>query len=511
MSLALSATQPAPSCSEHELVAAVREGSDRAFEELYARYRARLSAYILRLVGDHSRAEDIAQEVFISALRKLRDSERPIIFKPWIYEIAKNACIDEHRRTRRTREVPLEPHDGGESAEAVLPIRGQTPELAVERKQSLADLSGAFHGLAENHRKIIVMREFEGRSYNEISEQLGMTRPMVESTLFRARRRLTEEYDELVSGRRCLHVQALIDGDQLRSSRALGLRERRQVARHLAHCQPCRRHARRAEVDESLFTAPGLARKLAGLLPIPWLSLRGGHARGSAAAHRALAFQQGSAGYADLLASSGGLGRAAAAIAAIGIAGVGGGVATVVANPGSKPLTSKPAALSAPLARPNATATPVTPAADQRDQRLSAAREQAVLTRNRQALQTRRGAPNRARSARGGGSGGGAAGAPGASGSQAPSTSAPSSGTPSTRLPTSIGPVQVPQGGSGSVVPPLPSPPAVSHPSVSSVVNRVANPVLNALPNTPATSAVKQTLASAIQLTAPATGKLRLG
>lgn len=507
MSVALSVTQPAPSCSEHELVAAVREGSDRAFEELYARYRARLSAYILRLVGDHSRAEDIAQEVFISALRKLRDSERPIIFKPWIYEIAKNACIDEHRRTRRIREVPLEPDGGAEAAEAVLPIRGQAPDDAVERKQSLADLSGAFRGLAENHRKVIVMREFEGLSYNEISEQLGMTRPMVESTLFRARRRLTEEYDELVSGRRCLQVQALIDGDQLRSPRALGLRERRQVARHLAHCQPCRRHARRADVDESLFTAPGLARKLAALLPIPWLSSRGGHARGSAVAHRALAFQQGTTGYAELLTSSAGLGRAAAAIAAIGIAGVGGGVATVVADHGSKPLGAKPVALSVPLARSNAAPMPVNPAADQRNERLRAAREEAMLIRKRQALPARRGVANRASSSHGGGGG---AGAPAASSSQAPSSGGSSSGTPSTRLPASIGPVQVPQGG-GSVVPTLPSPPAVPHPSVSSVVNRVADPVLNALPNTPATSAVKQTLGSAVELTAPATGKLRLG
>jgi RNA polymerase sigma factor (sigma-70 family) len=508
-SLALSGMQAAASCTEHELVAEVRRGSDLAFEELYARYRVRLSAYILRLVGDHSRTEDIAQDVFISALRKLRDSERPIVFKPWIYEIAKNACIDEFRRTSRAREVPLKTDDGDEGPGAALPARGQSPDLAVERKQSLADLSGAFHGLAENHRKLIVMREFEGLSYNEISEQLGMTRPMVESTLFRARRRLSEEYDELVSGRRCRHVQALIDGDQLRSSPALGLRERRQVARHLAHCQPCRRHARRGDVDESLFSSPGLARKLAALLPIPWLPWRGGHAR-HAIAPRALAVQQSTAGYADLLANSGGLGRAAAAIAAIGIAGIGGGVVEVVANPGSRPTTSKHTAFSsAPITRAKSSlGTPVSPAADQRDQRISAAREHVVIVRKREAWDTRHKAAARSRHTH---RGGGGAGAPGSGSSQSSSGSTSSPGSVPTRPPASVGPIQLPQGGSSSVAPKLPSPPAVSHPSVSSVVNRLADPVLSAIPNAPATAPIKQTLESAVNLAAPTVGKLRLG
>ena len=86
--------------TEHELVAAARAGDDRAFEELYSRYRERILAFILSKVRDHGRAEDIAQEVFISALRRLRASDSEIAFKPWIYEIAKNACIDEFRRAQ---------------------------------------------------------------------------------------------------------------------------------------------------------------------------------------------------------------------------------------------------------------------------------------------------------------------------------------------------------------------------------------------------------------------------
>src|SRR5688500_16934047 len=89
---------------DHRLVAAVRRGDDRAFEALYARYQRRIQAYIMGMVKDHGRAEDITQEVFVSALRRMRETERPIAFKPWIYEIAKNACIDQFRRSRRAEE-----------------------------------------------------------------------------------------------------------------------------------------------------------------------------------------------------------------------------------------------------------------------------------------------------------------------------------------------------------------------------------------------------------------------
>src|SRR6201992_1698490 len=112
MLLTMSKTSRLPVHSEHELVAAIRGGNDRAFEELYARYRERIFAFILSKVHDHGRAEDIAQEVFMSALRRLRASEQTIAFKPWIYEIAKNACIDEFRRGSRAREVALEAGGG---------------------------------------------------------------------------------------------------------------------------------------------------------------------------------------------------------------------------------------------------------------------------------------------------------------------------------------------------------------------------------------------------------------
>jgi RNA polymerase sigma factor (sigma-70 family) len=212
---------------EDRLVAAVRAGDDRAFEVLYSRYQRRIHGYIVGMVKDYGRAEDVTQEVFVSALRRMRATERPITFKPWIYEIAKNACIDQYRRSRRTEEVSLEADDGLAGADyGKLSSSDPTPEAAMAAKQDLDNLCGALGGLSDAHHEILVLREFEGLSYQEIGERMNMSRPAVESTLFRARRRLTEEFDELVTGARCVRIQALI---ATASESRLGTRDARRL------------------------------------------------------------------------------------------------------------------------------------------------------------------------------------------------------------------------------------------------------------------------------------------
>ena len=257
--------------TDHQLVSAVRNGDDRAFEELYSRYQRRIAAYVCGMVKDYGRAEDITQEVFVSALRRMRQTERPIAFKPWIYEIAKNACIDQFRRSRRAEEISLQADEGLAPADyGRLVGSDPTPDAAVAAKQDLDHLCGAFGGLSETHHEILVLRELEGMSYREIGERIGMSRPAVESTLFRARRRLTEEYDDLVSGARCQRIQSLI---QSAVTTRLGTRESRRLSRHVAHCQPCRREAMAAGLDAAILTHVPLpkraAAKIAGLLPLP--------------------------------------------------------------------------------------------------------------------------------------------------------------------------------------------------------------------------------------------------
>ena len=262
--------------TDERLVAHVRRGDDRAFEELYERYQRRIAAYVYGMVNDYGRAEDITQEIFVSALRRMRATERPIAFKPWIYEIARNACIDQFRRSRRTEEVSFDADEGMGALEAARLTTGHTPDVVIDAKQQIDDLCGAFGGLSDAHHEILVMRELEGLSYREIGDRLGMSRPSVESTLFRARRRLTEEYDELVSGARCRRVtEMLAEGVD-----SLGVRDERRLARHVAHCQPCRRQAYAAGVDTVTLTRVSrvreAARKVAAVVPVPaFLRLRG--------------------------------------------------------------------------------------------------------------------------------------------------------------------------------------------------------------------------------------------
>src|SRR3712207_3202303 len=248
VALAPAPTRAATLQSDCDLVAAVRRGDDRAFEELYARYHRRISSYIFGMVKDHARAEDLTQDVFMSALRRMRDTDRPIAFKPWIYEIAKNACIDQFRRTRRAEEVSFDAEEGMGAADyGRLATRDASPDDALDTKQQLDHLRGALGGLSDAHHQILVMREFEGLSYREIGERMKMSRPSVESTLFRARKRLTEEYEELVTGERCTRVQTIISSA---GSGALGARDKPRMARHLSYCQPCRRHAHAAGLGD---------------------------------------------------------------------------------------------------------------------------------------------------------------------------------------------------------------------------------------------------------------------
>src|SRR5215207_1425107 len=265
--------EPDAVISDHKLVARVRRGDDRAFELLYERFNRRIHAYIVGMVKDHQRAEDITQEVFVSALRRMRATERPIAFKPWIYEIAKNACIDQFRRSKRAEEVSFDADEGLAPADyGRLVSKEPVPDVAVAAKQQLATMVGAFGGLSEAHHQILVLRELEGLSYREIGERMGLSRPAVESTLFRARRRLSEEYDELASGQRCLRIEGII---ATASSGRLGARDTRRLARHVAHCQPCRRQAVAAGVDAALVARKPVRRrvveKVAALFPFPLL------------------------------------------------------------------------------------------------------------------------------------------------------------------------------------------------------------------------------------------------
>jgi RNA polymerase sigma factor (sigma-70 family) len=259
--------------TDGELVAAVRAGDDSAFEELYRRYQPRIARFVCGMLNDSARCEDIAQEAFLSALRRMRATDAEINFKPWIYQIARNAAIDSYRRNNHAVEVSMDADDGLRASDRtrLVGLDG-SPDAALVTKERLDHLQGAFDELSDVHSRVLVMRELEGMSYREIGEKLDLTRPAVESALFRARRRLESEYEELSEGRRCEAMAGTIA--RIAAGVQRGAEEQR-LARHARRCHSCRRHARELGI-EPLSVLGALRQKAAALLPLPWLLRRSG-------------------------------------------------------------------------------------------------------------------------------------------------------------------------------------------------------------------------------------------
>ena len=258
--------------ADDQLVAAVREGSEEAFEVLYRRYRPRIVAYVRGMVGDHARAEDIAQEAFMSALRGLRASSQEIAFRPWMYEIAKNACIDHLRRARRGTEVSIDSDDFSPQEEGRISQSVSGTDAEVARRKELESLQMAFGDLPESQHQILVMRELEGLSYDRIGSRMGLSRGAVESQLFRARRTLRDGFDEIDTGERCVRMRVTMEAaaDGLRT----GMRERRRLTIAPARLRRLPPHGgRRSASTTSRSRQPGTAgsalRRIAGFLPLP--------------------------------------------------------------------------------------------------------------------------------------------------------------------------------------------------------------------------------------------------
>src|SRR5919112_1226397 len=294
--------------TDGELVAAVRAGDDSAFEELYRRYQPRITRFVCGMLHDSARCEDIAQEAFLSALRRMRATDAEINFKPWIYQIARNAAIDSYRRNSHAVEVSMDSDNGLRASDRhrLVGIDGG-PDTALVTKERLTRLQSAFDELSDVHTKVLVMRELEGMSYREIGDKLDLTRPAVESALFRARRRLESEYEEIADGRRCKAMRATLT--RMVEGTHRGTEEHR-LARHVKRCHSCRHRARVLGIEPQSATA-ALREKAAALLPLPWLFRRSG--------------DEGIAGFFTSGAGSAPIAeRAAALVAAAAIAGAGG-------------------------------------------------------------------------------------------------------------------------------------------------------------------------------------------
>jgi RNA polymerase sigma factor (sigma-70 family) len=164
--------------SDDRLVALARRGSEPAFEAIVHRYRDPLGRYCRRLVPA-ARVDDVLQHAFLRTYTTLRSDRRELNLRPWLFRVTHNAALDALRREARTHDQLDESLDGVER-----------PDQALERKVALATLVAGIAALPERQRSALVLRELEGRSYEEIERELGLKGGALRQLLHRARNNL---------------------------------------------------------------------------------------------------------------------------------------------------------------------------------------------------------------------------------------------------------------------------------------------------------------------------------
>lgn len=169
-------SQTGTGTGEAGLVSKARDGDLDAFDALVRAHSAAVYRVALRLLGDAGDAEDAAQEAFLQAWRSLRRFRGDSSFATWMYRIVTNRCLNILRSRRET--APLE-DEGASSAPG--------PEQVVVARSEFAVLRQAIDELTPGQRATLVLREFEGCTYEEIAEILELSVPAVKSRLHRAR------------------------------------------------------------------------------------------------------------------------------------------------------------------------------------------------------------------------------------------------------------------------------------------------------------------------------------
>ncbi|MGB2875646.1 MAG: sigma-70 family RNA polymerase sigma factor [Gaiellaceae bacterium] len=229
-----------------------RQRPERAFERLYRKHAGDVYRYALVVLRNQADAEDVTQTTFLNAYRAFERGERPRSPQNWLIAIAHNVCRQRFRQAqRRPNEVELN--------------EDLTESVFEEGSISAEDIRRALGHLAFNQRSALVMRELEGRSYQEIAQILGLSVSAVETLIFRARRALREQLEEGITCHEAeLAISRQLDG-------RLSRKERGILRAHLRECEECSHFARSQRAQR------GAIKSLAAIpLPQSLASLFGG-------------------------------------------------------------------------------------------------------------------------------------------------------------------------------------------------------------------------------------------
>jgi RNA polymerase sigma-70 factor (ECF subfamily) len=180
-----------PEPTDEELLASYQQGDAGAFERLLRRHRGPLLTFLVRMLGDRERAEDLAQETFMRLVRGAAGWQEKARFKTWLYTIARNLCVDQSRRDKFRRTESLDaraPGDGqadGDGPALIEQVAGGEagPERGAESARLRPVLARALAALPEEQREVFVLREQAGVPFKEIAVMVGVNENTVKSRM----------------------------------------------------------------------------------------------------------------------------------------------------------------------------------------------------------------------------------------------------------------------------------------------------------------------------------------
>ena len=171
---------------EQNLIQSARNGDQAAFGQLVIKYQKRVYALTVRMCPTPELAEEAAQETFLSAWQGLPFFRGDSAFSTWLYRLASNACVDLLRKEGRHQGPSLD----DEAVSAEVPDTRPTPEAAAEQKELRAQIEAGLRTLSPEHREVLILREIQQLSYDEIADALSLDLGTVKSRISRGRRQL---------------------------------------------------------------------------------------------------------------------------------------------------------------------------------------------------------------------------------------------------------------------------------------------------------------------------------
>jgi RNA polymerase sigma-70 factor (ECF subfamily) len=243
-----------------QLVHRAQRGEEAAFAELFTRYEGPIFGYLYRMVGDRAWAEDLAQEAFIRAYQHLGRLGPPYDFKSWTYRIASNLALDGLRRHRDT--VPLPDWDAGEATGPEPRAQEPGPEAQAHLAEIRSAIWHTLHQLSDRYRQILILREIDKLSYQEIAAALGLSMSNVKVTLHRARLKFCDLYGlRMMVERGPVECPVLNELLSAAMDGELDAATRRQVEAHIEDCPTCQ------ETRRNLLAVSSLLGMLAPVFP----------------------------------------------------------------------------------------------------------------------------------------------------------------------------------------------------------------------------------------------------